>query len=361
MTPFCDGGIDRAALDRQVRYQLQAGCHGLLVLGTLGEGELTTMDERAQVVSVAVSAACGKVPVVAGIHTCNLDEAAAQMKQAQELGASGVLVKYLGRPHASAAEVLGFYTTLSEMHVLPIFYYHYPSETGLKLKSEDVAAILSLPGVVGIKESTLNLPEIKAHIHLTHGLGKAVFTATALNLTQVLDLGGQGAMCPEATVLPGPTVQVYSAHVQGRHDEARALQKDLFALVPIVSTRPSPPALARAIGMSAADHDLPLPLRPEHPEAQMKAALNCLGIPTPVTVKHPLPQLSRWQQHKVESAVARIKAIDWEAASFQVAPVPASPSGVERAGYLLHTGGIQLGQGVGRNWWRWQGDGEGGF
>jgi hypothetical protein len=47
---------------------------------------------------------------------------------------------------------------------------------------------------------------------------------------------------------------------------------------------------------------------------------------------------------------------------------PAGPSGTMPAhdrdsgtGMLLRTGAIQLGPDVGRNQWRWQGDGKGGF
>jgi dihydrodipicolinate synthase/N-acetylneuraminate lyase len=357
MTPFCDHGVDTAALELELRYQLHGGVHGFLLLGTFGEGEYTTMDERAQVIATAVRVAHGKMPVIVGIHTCRLDEATAQVMQAKELGASAVLVKYLGNPHAAVAEVFGFYSALCDLHALPIFYYHFPSETGLKLKAEEVAAIVNLDGMVGIKESSLNLPDEEAHIRLTH---KAVFTSTALNLTQILDMGGAGAMCPEAVLLPGPTVQTYDAYVHGHHDEARALQKELFATVPITSTRPTPPALARFVGMSAADHTMALPLKPECPQAQMKAALGCFGVPMSVEVKCPLPPLTEHERKKVEAAVNKLKAIDWTEPRFAVAPIP-SETTTERPGYLLHTGAIQLGPWVGRNWWWWQGDGHSGF
>src|SRR5207245_8574810 len=103
-----------------------------------------------------------------------------EMLKARNLGAAAVLVKYLGNPHASAEEVFGFYAALSDMHILPVFYYHYPGQTGVRLSAHAVADILSLPGIIGIKESTLNLREMQAHIRLTCGLGKACFTSTAL-------------------------------------------------------------------------------------------------------------------------------------------------------------------------------------
>src|SRR5205823_5813017 len=67
LTPFCDGGVDTAALEREVRYQLRGGVHGLLLLGTFGEGQYVTPEERTQVVATAVRVAGPHVPVIVGI------------------------------------------------------------------------------------------------------------------------------------------------------------------------------------------------------------------------------------------------------------------------------------------------------
>jgi len=126
------------------------------------------MEERAQVIGTAVRVACG-VPVVAGIHTCDIDTAHAQLVQAKELGAAAVLVKYLGRRHASFTEVCGFLAALGEMQLLPIIYYHYPNQTGLNFSPRQIADLLAQPGIVGIKESILDLGEVKKHITLCKG------------------------------------------------------------------------------------------------------------------------------------------------------------------------------------------------
>ncbi len=53
--PFChDGRIDAASLERQIRFQVHGGVRGVLVLGTIGEGEYATLEERAQVIATAV-------------------------------------------------------------------------------------------------------------------------------------------------------------------------------------------------------------------------------------------------------------------------------------------------------------------
>jgi 4-hydroxy-tetrahydrodipicolinate synthase len=360
--PFChDGQIDAPSLERQIHFHVRGGVRGVLVLGTIGEGEYATLEERAQVIATAVRAAGPSVPVVVGIHTYKLDCAAIQVHQAKELGAAAVLVKFIGKPQASVAEVLGFYSALCDLSPLPIFYYHYPSETKLHLSAQDVAHIISLPGIVGIKESTLNLREVRDHICLTRGQGKTFLSGTALNLTQFMDLGGHGAMCPEAVLLPGPTVQAYAAYRRGCRDEARSIQSEFFEMIPILRARPTPPAMARLMLTSAQDHMMPVPMGKDQPQARLKAALNFMDLQTPVCVKCPLPPLTCHDRKQVESAVSRLVSIDWCGAAMKVPPVPLHRCAGEDSGVLLRTGSFQLGPGVGRDMLRSQGDGESGF
>lgn len=358
VAPFCCDGVDTESLEKQLRHELAGGVHGLLVLGTIGEGEYASDAERAQVISTAVRVAAGCVPVVVGVHTCDVGLAKDQIVQAKKLGADAVLVKYAGNPKASPAEVLGFMTALSDMNVLPIFYYHYPAQTKLKLSAPDVAHILMLPSVVGIKESTLDLREVAEHIRLTCGRGRVFLSGTALNLTQFMQLGGHGAMCPEAVLVPRPVVQMYNAARAGRHDEARALQKELFAVLPILRGRSLGTTLTRAVFLAAQDQRVPLPMGGDQPQARLKYALNCLGVPTPTAVKCPLPPLSARDQAAVSKAVGRLKQIDWSDVACPIPPVPLHACPAEDdGGFLLKTGGILLAPNAGRDGVGWQGDG----
>jgi dihydrodipicolinate synthase/N-acetylneuraminate lyase len=357
LTPFCcDGGVDIESLERQLRHELQGGVHGLLVLGTIGEGEYVDDAERAQVIATAVKVAAGCVPVVVGIHTCDLDLAKSQLLQAKELGASAVLVKYAGNPKASPAQVLTFMSVLSGMHVLPIFYYHYPSQTKLRLSPQDVGDILLLPGVVGIKESTLDLREVQCHIRLACGQGKVFLSGTALNLTQFMKLGGHGAMCPEAVLLPGPVVQAYDAAGAGNWHGARAIQRELFEMLPILRGRSTSVHMTRTVFMAAQDHKVPLPMGGDHPQARLKFALDLFGIATPTEVKPPLPQLSSEDIDTVRKAVTRLQTIDWVDIASQAPPVPLEVP-ADEGGFLLQTGGILLAPNAGRDLVGWHGDG----
>ncbi len=358
MTPFAPcGGIDVRSLECQLRHELAGGVHGLLVLGTFGEGQYVTPEERAEVIVTAVRVAKGKVPVVVGIHSGCLEEARAQLLQAKHLGAAAVLVKYLGNPEVNVFE---FFTALSGMEALPVFYYHYPAQTGLKLGPMQIAEILALPNVVGIKESTLDLREMQSHIEVAHGLNKTVLCSTALMLTQFLHAGGHGAMCPEAVLLPDPVVQCYNAWMSGQYDEARAIQAKLFVLTPILRSGPSAPRVTRAIFTSAQDHQIPLPMSTDQPQARVKAALTYMCIPTPTCVKCPIPPLKSKDLGRVQAAVREIKQIDWYSVASRTPSIPHYSHGTT-GGMLLKTGAFILGPGVGKDLLGSQGDGKAGF
>lgn len=364
ITPFrgAYGGIDVASLDRQLDYLIKSGVQGLVVCDSFGEGEYLTPPERQAVIQTAVRHAFPRIPVVVGIQTSDVGEAQRQIIDARRMGASGVLVKYSGRPNASAHEVYQFMRGVCDMRVLAIFYDHCPSRTGVDLGTSEVAQILMLPGIAGIREASGSLPEVAEHVRLCRGLQRAFFTATALNLSQFLEAGGTGAMCPEAVLLPTPSVKAYRAYAAGRHDEARAIQEELYTLTPIYRLKPALPILERVAYVTVQDFKLSTPTGQEEPQAQMKAALTCLGIPTPTWVKTPLPPLTSSEQQCVTSTMTAVKKIDWCEVEMRGVPEPSAPNPASRAGgMLLKTGALQLGPGVGKDLLHTVNDGYSGF
>lgn len=311
LTPWncANAGVDTQALAAEIQYQLAGGVNGLLVLGTLGEGMYASEEERAQVISTAVTQAGGNVPVVVGIHHGEVHAAMKQLHQAKALGAQAVLVKYLGAPCASFKEVLEFFQTLASAHELPIFYYHHPSDMPRQLSPDEVIQILSLDNVVGAKESTLDLKEVRAHINGVAGQGKVFLSGTALNLTQFQKIGGNGVMCPEAAIIPADTVAAYeTVYGVGAHHQARKEQRDLFVVAPLLKGGFITERSARMFTMTAQDLKLPQQIGPDESQARLKAALNQLGVPMSASVRGPLPQLSRWDQHIVNTTVKKIQS-----------------------------------------------------
>lgn len=314
LTPWtCEGCVDVPALTRQLEYQLAGGVHGLLVLGTLGEGEYASPAGREVVIRTAVTAANGRVPVVAGIHSSHADVALAQMRQARELGASAVLVKFTGCADTDFCEVLCFFQALASAPAdtqLPIFVYYYPSQTGLTFSPEQLASLLLLPNVVGSKQSNLDLRHIEKQMNLVAGSGRVFLSGTALNLTQFWQIGGHGAMSPEAALLPCRTVTAYrAAYEAGDLASAREMQKELFVVAPLIQAMPVSEGTARCLTMCSQDHKLPQFTGKEASPAKMKAALNGLGICISPLVAPPQRQLGFCDEVQVNCLLPKLRCL----------------------------------------------------
>src|SRR4051812_10056809 len=86
-----NGRVKRDVLARLVDHLIANGVHGLTPLGSTGEFAYLTTEQRHEVLEVVVEAACGRVPVIAGVAATTTREGAALARRAMELGADGVL------------------------------------------------------------------------------------------------------------------------------------------------------------------------------------------------------------------------------------------------------------------------------
>jgi hypothetical protein len=156
-------------------------------------------------------------------------------------------------------------------------------------------------------------------------------------------------------------VKAYRAYIAGRHEETVAIEEEFYKLAPIYRLRPAMPILERVAYMTAQDFK-PAATGQEEPQAQMKAALTCLGIPTPTWVKTPLPRLTTGDQQCVTSTMTTVKKIDWCEVSMRVPPEPMRNSSETRpGGVLLKTGSLLLGPAVGKDLLHTINDGYSGF
>src|SRR5512134_1008923 len=89
VTPFKDGKIDEAALQKLVRGQIKANVDGIVPVGTTGESSTLTYEEHIHVISLAVEFAVKGLKVIAGTGGNSTSEAVYLTQKAEEVGADG--------------------------------------------------------------------------------------------------------------------------------------------------------------------------------------------------------------------------------------------------------------------------------
>src|SRR5262245_5239704 len=227
ITPFRNGEVDFAALDRLVDWHVEQGTDGLAPVGTTGESPTLDHDEHERVIAAVVERAGGRIKVMAGTGSNSTSEAIRLTRFAQRAGADGALMvgPYYNKPTQE-----GYYrhfATVAEAVDLPIVLYNIPGRTGSNMLPETIARLAQLPTIVGIKEATGSLDQasqIAALSELTILSGDESLTLP------LMSIGGRGVVSVVGNIVPRDLKALVTAFDAGRLREAQEWHRKLFPL-----------------------------------------------------------------------------------------------------------------------------------
>src|SRR5215216_401553 len=133
-TPFdANGEVDLAALEANVAALLDAGVHGVVATGTMGEAGSLSSAERRTVVQAVVRAVDGRVPVIAGVSAGTPAAAIALAADAADVGASALMMLPPLGYRGDAREIEAHYRAVAEAGGLPLMAYNNPEASGTDL------------------------------------------------------------------------------------------------------------------------------------------------------------------------------------------------------------------------------------
>lgn len=280
ITPFRDGKVDLKSLQGLLEWQLGEGTNGFVPCGTTGESPNLSEDEFSAVVSMAVSVAKGRVPVIAGTGSNSTLHAIEMTQLAQKLGVSAALVvtPYYNRPTQEGLYL--HFRAIAEATTLPIFIYNIPGRSAVDMTVDTMARLSRIPNVVGVKDATANLQRVTQQ-RLACGpdfvqLSGEDGTALGFNAH-----GGVGCISVTANVAPRLCAEFQQASLAGDLAKSRALHERLMPLHEelFCETNPAPVKYALSVlGKCAPDCRLPLAPLSEASRARVRAALNKAGL-----------------------------------------------------------------------------------
>jgi dihydrodipicolinate synthase/N-acetylneuraminate lyase len=229
-TPFdATGAVDPDALARNLAALLDAGVHGFVVTGTMGEAGSLTAEERRLVVRTAVRAADGRVPVIAGVSSGTPAASIGFAAGAADAGADAVMLLPPLGYRADPRETVAFYRTVADAIALPIMAYNNPEASGVDLAPAMIAQIAAeVEQVVAIKECSGDARRIAALLN----------TAPELEVLVGGDDWALEGFCAGATgwvtgvgdCAPAECVELYEACRAADLERARALYGRLLPL-----------------------------------------------------------------------------------------------------------------------------------
>lgn len=260
-TPFTDDDkIDYCAFKRLCALQIEHGAAALVVCGTTGEAATLSLAEHSYLIHVAVAAARGRVPIIAGAGSNATVQAVELTRDAEANGADAVLsvVPYYNKPTQE-----GLYLHFHEIAAatsMPLIVYDAPSRTARGLADETVTRLAELPGVIGLKDATADIAR-PSRLRALVGENFTLLSGDDASALGFIAQGGDGCISVTSNLVPGLCQAMVAAWRQGNPMRARQL---MLAMAPLTAalfceTNPAPLKYALSLcGLMSSRVRLPL-------------------------------------------------------------------------------------------------------
>jgi 4-hydroxy-tetrahydrodipicolinate synthase len=231
VTPFtADDSFDAAAFRKLIDFQIDAGIHGLLVIGGSGEFVSLTPSERQHVVEVAIDQVAGRVPVLVGALAPGTREVQETVRHAAKAGADAVLVLPTYYIKASPDGVFEHFARVADTAAIPIVAYNNTGRTGITLDVSMLERLTDIPSIVALKECERDLAIVSAKIKAVGDRIAILSGDDDLGFPTFL-LGSPGGIFMSANLIPAFHRSLFEASVAGRIEAARSAH---FALLPLI-------------------------------------------------------------------------------------------------------------------------------
>ena len=280
ITPFTKDGIDYAAFDKQIEFQIANGISALCVLGTTGEAPTITDAEYENVAKFAYDKIAGRVKFILGSGSNCTKKAIEKSTLAQKLGADGLLVVTPYYNKCTQKGLVKYYNDVCDSVDIPVLCYNVPARTGVNILPETMAEIAEHKNIGGIKEACGNMEQICETARLIKDKTALYSGDDNLNLA-MLAIGSKGLISVVSNVFPKEVSTVNDLFMQGKPSEANALHERLLPVIDIMFVEVNPIPVKRAIELMGLGQGIvraPLTeLEPEH-TAEMIRILKEFGV-----------------------------------------------------------------------------------
>lgn len=222
--------VDLAATHSVQSALIEDGVHGLVALGTIGENNSLTADEKRAVLRTAVAAAGGRVPVVAGVSELTTAAAVTFARDAEALGATGLMLLpamvYVPTPH----ELEFHFRSVAAATRLPIMLYNNPPAYRVAIEVETLGRLSQVANIVAVKESS---PDPRRFTDVINACGERFVLFAGLDdlVFDGIALGARGWVSGLTNAFPRESLALYEALRGGDLARARGIYRWFMPLL----------------------------------------------------------------------------------------------------------------------------------
>jgi len=225
-----DDSLDLELFSKNINAQLQAGVHGIILGGTLGEASTLTKEEKKILVEHTVALVKEQVPVIINIAEQSTKDAIAAAHAAQEQGAKGLMMLPPMRYKATSLETMEYFKAVASDTDLPIMIYNNPIDYGIEVTLAMFEELLKYDQIQAVKESTRDTTNITRIFNAFDQRLKVLSGVDTLALESLL-LGAHGWVAGLVCAYPKETVAIYALAKAGRLDEALKINRWFMPLL----------------------------------------------------------------------------------------------------------------------------------
>ena len=289
VTPMDDyGNLDYEAMGRLLDRIMDGGTDAVVVNGTTGESATLDDREKLSVMEYVIRHVDGRIPVIAGTGSNCTEHAVKLSREAEKLGADGLLQVTPYYNKASQEGLVRHFTEVGDHVGIPILLYNVPSRTGVDIRPETYRILSEHPNIRGTKEAGGNKAALARTAALC-GDGFDIYSGNDDQTLPIMALGGKGVISVLANIMPRQTHDMCRLFLDGKIKESRKMQLKLLDI------------------MDALFWDVnPIPV---------KAALSIMGVCTD-SCRLPLTPMGRDQKKRLAAVMQRYGLTGTDSASY---------------------------------------------
>ncbi len=203
---------------------IEAGIHGVIFLGTVGENCSHEYSEKLELLKAAVAHVKGRIPVLSGVAEYTTALAARYAKDAEQCGVNGLMVLPGMVYKSDARETITHFRTVARATPLPIMCYNNPVSYGVDITPAMFAELSDEPTLAAIKESSENVRRISDLRNLV-GDRYTIFAGVDDLVLESVMLGAEGWVSGLVNSFPAENRLLWDLAEAGKWLEAREVYR----------------------------------------------------------------------------------------------------------------------------------------
>ena len=244
-----NGEVNFEKLGEILEEQIAGKTDAIIICGTTGESSTMTHEEHLETIKYTVEKVNKRIPVIAGTGSNCTETAIYLSKEAEKVGADGLLLVSPYYNKSTQKGLIAHYTAIAEAVNIPIILYNIAGRTGVNIQPETIAYLVkNVENIVGVKEASGNISQVAEIAALTEGKCD-IYSGNDDQIVPIMSLGGKGVISVLSNVAPEYTHDIVAKHLEGKVEESCKMQLDALPLVHALFCEVNPIPVKTAMNM----------------------------------------------------------------------------------------------------------------